>query len=283
MLITTLLIYCLFGCSQKSLYLEEYLGQDTPGISAKKFIIPTLPGFFVAERIAISTKGDEIFYSEFTGGNDAWSSSSNFTIKCYKYSNNKWEDPIVLFNGFHSPALSIDDSTLYMETVEKINNENVQTSWFSKRNNSGWGNPVRFSIKPIYQHYLQITNSGNIYLSSKNAVGGLGKTDWSRLFINKSDTLVKSLGQPLNNENDNNDFYIAKDESYIIFVKNSKFWISFNEKGNSWTTPKCLFEEITGWGVFVSSDNKYLFFTSATSASDCGIYWVSIESLIGKR
>jgi hypothetical protein len=132
---------------------------------------------------------------------------------------------------------------------------------------------------------LQDTYSGTLYASAKNAINKVGENDWSKIIINKSDTLVQSLGLPLNTPPNNMDFYISKDESYII-IASGGLKISFNKKDGTWTNPKSLGPNINSflgeWGPYVTKDNKYLFFTAGNKRdySDTYVRWVRIDNLI---
>ena len=148
-----------------------------------------------------------------------------------------------------------------------------------------------------YWHYYQITNSGTLYASLINQVR-LNKKDWSSISINHKDSIVKSLGTPLNSIDNNLDFYISRDESYIIFssdrsdlIKYGYFdlFISFKTMDNLWTVPQNLGQEINKanevrWGPYVSPDKKYLFYSRSSTQdnSDACTNWVRIDKLIDR-
>jgi hypothetical protein len=105
------------------------------------------------------------------------------------------------------------------------------------------------------------------------------------LLITGADTTVLSLGLPLNTSADNLDFFVSRDETFMILAKNS-LQISYHKNDGSWTNPKNLGPQINFglgmWGPYVTSDNKYLFYTTGTQAnySDTYVYWVRIDSLM---
>jgi hypothetical protein len=260
------------NCKAQTIPIDSlYLGQtplDTPVV----FNLPVTDGYFAAERIAISNDGKNIYYGELNGY-----PSSSGRIKYLTYDNNKWTGPFILFEGFGAPALSATEDTMYLG---EAHNQSDSKAYFSVKNNSGWGNPQRFSSKFSLAYYLQESNNGTFYFGSYNANGGLGARDWSRLIINGNDTIIKSLGVPLCTSNDDVDFCVSRNDSFMI-VFTDKAYVSYHKNDGSWSDKKLLSTKIPGgWGNYVSSDNKYLFYTYGTSASNAHIYWIKIDNLI---
>ena len=108
-----------------------------------------------------------------------------------------------------------------------------------------------------------------------------------------NDTVVRSLGTPVNTPAFDGDFFVARDESYmIISAKETKdfeceLWISFRRPDKSWTSPVSLGPLINDgvahrWGEYVSPDGKYLFYSRGTSPKDCHVYWVRFDRLLRK-
>jgi hypothetical protein len=254
-----------------------YLGQTPPGNSPKTFNLPVGSGLFASDRIAISKDDKEIYYSEI---ND-WSPTSTMRIKQYVFTD-KWTGPFTLFNGFFAPALSISSDTIYME---KIGSDGKLQAFFSTRNNSVWSTPKKMLFGLNKAHYLQASNKNNYFISSI-PVKGIGGIDWCKLYINGIDTTVLSLGLPLNTSGNDLDFCVSRDETFMIVAKSSGLSVSYYKNDSSWTNPKNIGPKInfgTGmWGPYISSDNKYLFYTTGTKSdySDTHVYWVRIDGLI---
>jgi len=252
-----------------------YLGQTHPGNTPKVFNLPVSPLSFTAERIAISNDGKEIYYSVVR----SYYPAAGDTIKYFKYNGNKWTGPFNLFNGYLAPAFSVTGDTMYFQ-----NNIVPYQTLFSYRTGTGWSNPQRFLYNLNSAHYLQVTNNGNHYISSVSNLG-IGASDWCRLFMNGTDTTAVSLGLPMNNTADNLDFFVARDEAFMILAKNG-LQISFHKNNGGWTNPKNLGSTINFglgmWGPYVTSDNKYLFYTTGTNPnySDTRIHWVRIDGLM---
>lgn len=274
--ISTVLI-CLamvkLGFSQSVPKDSLFLGQTPPENQPKVFKLAVTPGSFAAERIAISKDGSEIFYSEIK----SYYPVAGDKIKCYKYVNNHWTGPYTLFEGFNAPALSLTGDTLFVETGFKM--------YYSVRNKSEWTQPKRCFTVADSLHYLQITSKGNYYGSARSK-SSVGLADWSRINMKGKDTTVMSLGFPINNVADNLDFYIAKDESYLITCPQGPISISYPDGKGRWSNSRYLDGKINfgigGWGAYVTSDNKYLFYTTGTKMdySDTYIYWVKLGNTV---
>lgn len=250
-----------------------YLGQTPPGNTPKIFPLSVNKGFFAAERIAISDDGRDIYYSEIKG----YYPNTGESIKRYTYTDGKWTGPIPLFDGYAAPALSVTGDTMYVET-------NFET-YISLKDSSGWTKPKRILTELDSAHYYQVTGNRNYYISSKSGKGA-GLSDWCKVIIKGADTSALSLGRPLNTGGENLDFFVSRDESFMIVTSPRGLGISYNKKDGSWTNPSNLGPKINFglgmWGPYVSDDNKYLFYTTGTKQdySDVGVFWVRIDGMI---
>lgn len=252
-----------------------YLGQTPPENTPKIFELSVTSGLRAVERITISTDGKEIYYSEL----NSWP-ATNKRIKCYKYTDSKWEGPFVVFEGYVCPALSVNDSIIYMQ--KDLNN--IACTYYSKRNSTGWSTPSRLLSTSLQTHYFQKTNLGNYYLASTPG----GNSDLCKLKINNTDTTIQNLGKPINTSAVENDFFIARDESFIIVFRLSTpydLFISYNKGNGKWTNPKSLGVNINTsiyeCCPFVTQDNKYLFFTRGGNyMPSYNTYWVKVDDLI---
>ena len=253
-----------------------YLCQTPPGNIPKIFPLAVKQGFFAAERIAISHDGRDIYYSELKG----YYPNTGESVKKYTYSDGKWTGPVTLFEGYAAPALSVTGDTMYVET-------NFET-YISERNGSGWTKPKRILSELDSAHYLQVTRNGNYYISTKSGKG-VGLSDWCRVAIKGADTSTVSLGRPLNTEGENLDFFVSRDESFMIVTNRPGLGISYRNDDGSWTNPVNFGPVIDfglgSWGPWVTPDNKYLFYTTGTKRdySDVHIYWVRIDGIIENR
>ena len=234
-------------------------------------------GFFAAERIAISGDGMDIYYSEVK----SYYPIKGENIKRYTYSGGKWMGPFNLFDGY-APSLSVTGDTMFFQRNDLVNNSEAYISVQSGRD---WGKPKRILTGMDKAHYCQRSGHGNYYLSTKS-VKGDGLNDWCRILISGADTTAVSLGQPLNTAQDNLDFYVARDESYMIISRPVGLAISFNKSNGIWTNPVNLGKKINFglgmWGPWVTPDNRYLFYSTGTKPdySDVSVYWVRIDGII---
>jgi len=253
-----------------------YLCQSLPGNNPERFELKINPGSFAAERIAVSSDGKEIYYTEVKG----YYPASGDTIKCYRFSDNKWIGPFNIFPGYLSPALTVTGDTMYFQTAGS-----EYETFMAVKKGKGWTRPQRILKNLNLAHYLQVTGKGNHYISSKSD-STTGGNDWCKLVVVNSDSVALSLGRPLNTEWDNLDFYIAKDESFIITATITGLAVSYPKANGGWTTPRNLGKDINfglaSWGPYVTPDKKYLFYTTGTKPdySDTGIYWVRIDNMI---
>jgi hypothetical protein len=157
--------------------------------------------------------------------------------------------------------------------------------FYAVRTTGGWSTPRRIFCTIDTLHYLQATSCGNYYGSARSRTS-VGLADWSRIQINGSDTTALSLGFPVNNVNDNLDFAIAKDEQYMITCAGGPIGISYPHSDGRWSNMRYFDSKINfglgGWGVTLSPDGKYLFYTSGTKPdySDVFVYWVALGNRI---
>jgi hypothetical protein len=277
--VTSILISTVFlfmtGCGlQKNVPPESlYLGQTPPGYTPEIFPLSVKQGFFAAERIAISNDNREIYYSELKG----YYPNTGECIKKYSFSDGKWTGPVILFEGYAAPALSVTGDTMYVET-------NFET-FFSTRKGSGWTTPEKILTGLDSAHYYQVTSHGNYYISSKTFKGA-GLSDWCKVIIKSADTSVISLERPLNSSGEDLDFFVSADESFMIVTNRPRFGISYRKADGTWTTPRNFGPKIDfglgSWGPYVTSDNKYLFYSTGTKQdySDVFTYWVRIDAII---
>jgi hypothetical protein len=254
-----------------------FLGTILPGNKPEKFPLFVNKGFFAAERIAISGDGKDIYYSEIK----AYYPIRGENIKRYSFSDGKWTGPFYLFDGY-APALSVSGDTMYFERKDLENNSEA---YISVRRGHDWANPKRILTGLDKAHYCQRTRHGIYYISTKSGKGE-GLNDWCRVIIDGSDSTAISLGKPLNTAGDNLDFFLARDESYMIITRPVGLAISFQKEEGTWSSPVNLGKKINFglgmWGPWVSEDNRYLFYSTGTKPdySDVAVYWVHIGGII---
>jgi len=267
---------------------DAYLGQKPPGDKPEVFAENLLVqrDTFPMDRVAFSADGKEFYYPS----NITWYNTDHAAVRYFKYENGKWNGPFVLFPHCFAPTFSIDGKTLFLEGNKQIPRR--ATIWQSHRTAKGWSEPAIYLSRRYPLYDFMPTQSGTAY------IGGIDDTsrkdmDICTFKITGKDTTIKSLGPPINTPGYEGDFYVAKDESYIILsYKETKtyeceLWISFHKKDGSWTPPVSLGPNINNgiahrWGQYVSPDGKYLFYSTGHGPQDCRIVWVRFDNLLAK-
>lgn len=273
--------------NSKNAYLGETPPSDTPKLFAPHLLVQDNDTGFTLDRGAFSSDGKEFYYCY----NTSWFNITNLKIKYFRYQNNSWQGPFILNEQYQTPTFSVDGKSLYFPGGDSIS----AVLWQSKKTNNGWTNPsIAFRTNyPLYD--LMPTESGNMYVGTSGTWGN--RRDYSTydigvISVSNHDTVLHNLGKPVNTDSVfDGDFFIAKDESYIIISTNEtkdfecELYISFRKPDRTWTKPVSLGPLINDgvahrFGEYVTPDGKYLFYTRATSEKDCAIYWVRFDKLL---
>ncbi len=259
-----------------------YLGQIPPGYEPKIFVLPVNGSLRSIERITISNDGKEIYFGQLNTYPPSVSK-----VLYYRYYENRWQISTELFSGYVAPALSPNDSILFMQA--SITYDRAET-YYSRRTVTGWSTPVQMFHFSNQSHYTQSTTLNNIYTSTN--FPGSSLRDIGKIIINGADTSVINIGLPVNTSLDESDFFIARDESFIIHARHSAsvtgdLYISYKKSSGGWTNSKSLGSHINyptptwEYGPFVTQDNKYLFFTRGSNAwTSYNTYWCRIDNII---
>ena len=295
LLISSLLFAIIDATAQSDFWnsKDAYLGQtppnDTPKLFAPDMLIVPKDTGFALDRVAFSNDGKEFYYCY----NTSWFSIKDLKVKYFKYEGHTWKGPFVLNAGLQAPTFSVDGKTLYFPGGDSLS----AILWQSKKTAGKWSEPA-ISFRTNYSLYDWMpTNTSNMYVGTNGTWGNprdYSAYDISVINVSAHDTTLHNLGQPVNNDTAfDGDFFISKDESYMILSTNEtkdfecELFISFRKKDKTWTKPVSLGPIInTGlahrFGQYVSPDGKYLFYTKGTSEKDCHIYWVRFDNLLEK-
>lgn len=251
-----------------------YLGENPPGETPVIFPLPVDSGSFAAERIAITNDGKEIYYTSIHN----YYPTTGDTIRYFKYADDHWTGPFNLLPDYLAPGLSPGGDSLFFQ-----DNSTLSKSYFALRTATGWSEPRRIFGGFSFAHYLQEPTAGKFYISTVPETGQ-GGADWCTVDLLPSDTSAVCIGLPVSSSTDNLDFFVARDESYMILAK-SGLKISYRREDGGWTNPKSLGGQINfglgAWGPWVTPDNRYLFYTTGTlpDYSDTYVYWARIDQL----
>lgn len=290
-------VVCLLACTclhaQKGIWntKDAYLGQkppgDTPRVFAEKILMKR--DTFPFDRVAFSADGREFYYPS----SNTWFDSKPSKIRYLKFENGKWNGPYVFLPLYYAPTFSPDGNTLYLLGGVKDGKHSF-VSQVHRKPGGGWTQPAVYLKKDYGLYDFMPTSSGVCYVGSnvhKGKMGDFSDYDISSLTMLGKDTVIKSLGPPINTPGFDGDFFVAKDESYIIVsAKETKdfeceLWISFHKPDKTWTKPLSLGPLINNgpahrWGEYVSPDGKYLFYSTGHSPKDCRIVWVRFDRLL---
>jgi hypothetical protein len=154
--------------------------------------------------------------------------------------------------------------------------------WWMDRTEQGWSEPRLIDGGPNTKemHWqFSVAANGSIYFNSGDP-GGHGRGDIyvSRLVEGRYAT-PENLGGVVNSEYDEEQPFIAPDESYIIFgrygtpdaIGGVDLYISFRDSEGRWTEPLNMGEPINSRSheicPIVTHDGEYLFFNSFRSGN----------------
>jgi len=236
----------------------------------------------------ISTQDFE-FNASFTPGEDTvyyTKSSSNFALMsivfAIKKRNDTWEKPqLAPFSGKYrdaDPFVSPTGDKIFFLSNRPVNPEEKLKGfgglWYVDKKGKGWSTakPLTFSEYDEYNFlavvYPSVATNGNLYFAAVDSVEQRPHFYFSA-FKNGKYLKPQKLGF---SQAGDIDPLISADESFLVFVSRSRegiggkdLFISFRENGG-WSEPRALpYPVNTAFSEGqpgISSDNKFLFFTS---------------------
>ncbi|MHC4945040.1 MAG: hypothetical protein ACYTG7_18650 [Planctomycetota bacterium] len=263
---------------------DPYLGQEPPGMEPVLFA----PGVISTEAhefsCTIHPDGKEFFFTrrKKIGG--------PATIMVTKWTETGWTRPqpapvIGDYDGFE-PSISPDGQKLFFKSWRPVPGGKKPTGdiWIMHRKGEEWG-PLEHLVTPFNPDramYISVTNDGTIYTT--DITGGFGneKIVLSRL-TQSGYSDYETVGPPVSVGEGDMYPFIAPDESYLLFCSKRKvpggdsgLFVTFPLEDGSWCDPKPVDTGMICGCPYVSTDGKYLFFTSIE-----GIYWV--DAMLFKR
>jgi ankyrin repeat protein len=288
----------------------KYLGQKEPGLIPELFA----PGIVSSNNIehgnvAISPDGNEIFWTSSFKASAKAGSVSSFKIWSSSYKNGKWTVPRQVFFTKNEittddvPFFSPDGSRIFFmsrrATTSDGKDEAAENYWYVFKKGGKWSSPVLLydTINTFQIRWqISVSRNGTLYFGATRPDGKGGSDIYRSKLVNGKYSKPEILGTQVNSQAEESTPYVAPDERYIIFAKESRvdrnfkngLYISFENNDGSWTSPLYLGDEINKGGSsspFVSPDGKYLFFNNGRNGN-YDIYWVSakiIEDLRPKK
>lgn len=276
----------------------DYMGQMQPD---------SLPVIFAPDLVSINGRLEHglSFSPDMTELAFGIQNKDDYSGKIYysKKVDNNWTDPVIfeplknecVYLPYFSPN---GKSLLYAQS--KPDTDNGYTDiWIIEKINNKWGSP-KILHSPLSstsrEANASMTNDGTIYFSSNRNCEGKENCHTADLFYSK---LVDNEYQSVDeisefvSWNDEESAFISPKEDYIIFCRytDNETWmdlyISYRDINNKWVEPQIIDSTINSkdWDrrPFVSTDNKYLFFTRLQTGekglTESDIYWVNTSKL----
>lgn len=301
--------------AQQNNYYNQPLPSDTPTIFAPGIISDE----FGNRDMAISPKGDEIFYTlQFGRGLLS-------TIMYTKKQNGKWSQPeIASFCGVYNdlePSFSADGNTLYFVSNRALDGKGPKKDydiWFVQKQNGNWGNPQRMPVpvnSVLDEFYPSVAKSGNIYFTRE--VMDREEDIMVCTYNNGTYAAAVSLPDAINSDGDEFNAFVDPDEQFIIFTAykrkddmgNGDLYISKKNNAGEWQQcvhlPPPINSKNIDYCPYITPDKKYFFFTSSRNNLAVpfktkqtkkslyqifnspqntfdDIYWMKADAIIGK-
>lgn len=284
------------SCSQtETNFLETkdaYFGLKLPGLIPEVFAPGIVSDSTWAEhcQLAVSPKGDEIYWSAWTAAFKTEDGEKNTEQIFYsKFENGFWSKPkraeftVGNPHGLNGgPSFSPDGKKIFFYQIKSPWVSSNMNTYCVEKKNGKWGGEPRIlpqSYNTGDQNYSPIfTKKGVAY---KNLWGKISKYTYENDNFTLIDSIVIHEGyrQAWN-------FYMSPNEDYVIFADRHDggygdidLYISFKTDMGTWDKPINMGAEINTElrerFPTVSPDGKYLFFMRHTPGQD--IFWVSTE------
>lgn len=253
-------------------YFNQPLPADTPVVFAPNVISNELSN----RDMAISPKGDELFYTIQYGR------GLISVIMHSKKTNGKWSTPdVASFSGMYNdlePAFSYDGTKLYFVSNRSLNNEHKTKDydiWFVTKQNGEWVNQQNVGA-PVNsekdEFYPSLTKHGDIYFT--RAVDAREEDILFCKFNNGKYEEVQALPDAINSVNDEFNAFIDPDEQFIIFSVYGRkddngggdLYISKKNEKGEWMQAVNLNVPVNSkyldYCPYITPDKKYFFFIS---------------------
>jgi hypothetical protein len=275
-----------------------YLGQRPPGTTAELFA----PGLFAEDEwvgcSGFLNDGTVFVYSSMKDGTD-WRFKPTYVMKL---ENGRWTEPEVAPFSASMPynfTVGPGGTTIYFTTLKSPDKSTSMlleqaNIWAVTLVDNRWTEPVMLgasiNTEEYYENYPTVARDGTVYYMSRRE-DSVGKTDIYRS-QNRDGRYgdAENLGVPVNSVESDQDPFIAPDGSYLIVCLTGReesiggydLYVSFPGEDGSWSEPVNLGPGVNSaeaeFRPYVTTDGKYLFFTSLDPEKEIGrIFWVSAE------
>ena len=268
---------------------EQYLGQKPPGNNPEVFAPGVVSDDSWAEhcQVAISPKGNEIFWSAWTSEYPSAEGRNTEQIFFTRFQNGEWTKPALAefvkdhlegING--GPVFSTDGEKLFFYSVNRPGGLGDMDTWYVQKTDGEWSglvnveepyNSVGIDWTPAF------TGSGYAYSNFRHTL----RYKYMNGSFSEPDTvLISGDYRPAFA------ISVSPDESYVLFSAPGEggfggldLYICFKNETGEWGGPKNLGNkintELSERFPVVSPDGKYMFFMRHTESQD--FFWVSTQ------
>jgi hypothetical protein len=271
---------------------EAYFGLTPPGLIPEVFAPGIVSDTNWAEhcQVAISPKGDEIYWSAWTAEFKTEDGEKNTEQIFYsKFENGLWSKPKraeFTYSNPHGlnggPSFTPEGNRLFFYQIKSPWTSSNMNTYYVEKKNEKWGEePILLSqsYNTTDQNYSPIFSKEGI--AYKNLWGKISKYTYENDNFKLIDSIViyEGFRQAWN-------FYMSPNEDYVIFADRQEdgfgdidLYISFKTEENNWGYPinmgPDINTELRERFPTVSPDGKYLFFMRHTPGQD--FFWVSTD------
>jgi Tol biopolymer transport system component len=253
-----------------------YLGQKQLGMTPEVFAPGVISHGFHEHSLTISPDGNDLFYVITDAG------YSLYRIIYLRMTNHVWSAPqIAPFSSDYSdlcPLFSPDGKRLYFVSTRpapgQTKGKDVGRIWYVEKTEDSFG-MANYLELPIYPD-ADIANpslSANGTLYYQYSYEEKGWDLYHSRFTNGEYGEPDNLGDKINTLHNESAPFIAPDESFLLFHSNRPggyggmdIYVSFKQPDGSWGQPinlgKGINSSASDWRPILSSDGKYLFFSS---------------------
>jgi hypothetical protein len=255
---------------------DAYLGEPRPGLLPRVFAPGKVSDGMANRDMAISPRGDEIFYTVQSADGQV------SVVASMHYREGRWTGPeMACFSGKYEdlePAFSASGDTLYFASDRPAPGKTGKNFdiWRIVRKDGHWQDPVRLDTtvnSDKDEFYPSVARNGNLYFTRE--VGGsvndlILLSEWKNGY-QPSQPLPIAINSSKNQFN----AFVDPDEQFILFSSYRRpgewgggdLYLSVRNHHGEWAPAVLLDSTINSTALdfspYVTIDKKYLFFTSS--------------------
>ena len=278
-----------------------YLGQKEPGTTPEVFALGIISTVEIEHgNITITPDGSEIFWTSSYKAPLLYGQSGSFKVWSSKRQGEQWSAPQLSFLTKNEittddvPFISPDGNKMIFMSRRSVTSagkdEMNENYWYVERTKTGWSEPhlLDAAINDFRIRWqISVSKNGSLYFCAARPDGKGGSDLYTAKLVDGIYTKPENLGDSLNSPADEVAPFIAPDESYILFNRESRtdrslksgLYAAYKKNVGTFTKPVYLGDEINQGGAsapYVSPDGKFLFFNSGRNGN-YDIYWVSAK------